>query len=431
MDGRETTQGRRRVLLLCNYNPHGEGTIVDHIRAFTQYSRFDYFILSNLGDLPEALDLGRFDALVFHYSLIACYDNYISPAARRRIREFRGFKAAFVQDDYRWIDDTVNALAYFRIHALFPLVGQDIMDAVYSPHRLRGVRRETVLAGYVPAQLVERAVKPLHERSLDVVYRARTVPAWVGSHGLQKWQIAARFGDDAPKYGLRVDLSCREQDRIFGEAWIDFLASSRATLGTESGASVCDFSGDIQRKVERHLSRFPDDDFDTLKELYFKDSDGRLMMNVISPRCFEAAALRTLLILYEGRYSGVLVPWRHYVPLKRDHSNMEEVARILKDPQRTQAIVDCAYEEIARNDAYSYAAMVRLVDRVMDEEWSASLLAAERPYAHDEFDELVRRHVASRIPPEPRPTGLRRAWRMLPEGLRSTLRPLLGKVLGF
>ena len=430
MAGSETTPGRRRILLLCNYNPQAEGTIADHIEAFTRYSRFDYFILSNLGDLPAALDLGRFDALVFHYSLIACYDNYISPAARRRIREFGGFKAAFVQDDYRWIDDTVNAFAYFRIHALFPLTGPAIMDAVYPPHRLRGVRRETVLAGYVPARLLDRPVKPLRERTVDVVYRARALPAWVGSHGLQKWQIAARFAEDAPKHGLRVDLSCREEDRIFGEAWIDFLASSRATLGTESGASVCDFSGDIQRKVERHLAQYPDDDFETLRDLYFKDIDGKLMMNVISPRCFEAAALRTLLVLYEGEYSGVLFPWRHYVPLKRDHSNMEEVARILRDPAAAQAIVDRAFEEIASNEAYSYAGMVGLVDRVMDEEWRDSLVPASRPYTHDEFDELVRRHVASRIAAEPGASGLKRVWRMLPQGLRSTVRPLLGRMLG-
>ena len=421
----------RKVLLLCNYNPKGEGTIVDHINAFPQFSRFDYFILSNLGDLPEALDLSRFDALVFHYSLIACYDNYISPTARKRIRDFQGFKAAFVQDDYRWIDDTVNALAYFRIHALFPLAGPEIMDAVYSPARLRGVRRETVLAGYVPAGLLERTVKPLRERSVDVVYRARALPAWVGSHGLQKWQIAERFAKDAPNYGLRVDLSCREGDRLFGEQWIEFLGGSRATLGTESGASVCDFTGDIQRKVERHLQQYPDEDFDTLRDLYFKDSDGKVMMNVISPRCFEAAALRTLLILYEGEYSGVLTPWRHYVPLKRDHSNMGEVAAILGDPVRAQEIVDRAYEEIASNEAYSYAAMVRLVDRVMDEEWSDALAPAAHPYSQPEFDEVLRQHLAARrATQEPAATGLKRLWRMLPEGFRGRVRPLLGKLLG-
>jgi len=377
---------RKKVLLLCNYYPGTAGAIMDHIHAFTKYSRNEYFTLSNMGDLPDWLDLSRFDALVFHYSLVACYDSYISPAGRKRIREFNGFKAAFVQDDYRWINDTVNAFAYMKIHALFPLTAPAIMDQVYSPDRLPGVRKETVLAGYVPEDLLNFPVKPFAERPVDVAYRARKLPAWMGSHTLQKWQIAERFLQDAKRLDLNVDISCREEDRIYGDEWTSFIANSKATLGTESGASICDFSGDIQRNVEAHLAKYPDDDFATLNKLYLGDEDNRIIMNVISPRCFEAAALRTLMILYEGDYSGVLVPWRHYVPLQRDHSNMEEVAALLRDPARAQKIIDCAYEEIARNEKYSYASMVKLVDSVMEEEWKPGLVGAICSYSQDEFD---------------------------------------------
>lgn len=378
-----------KILLLCHFYPGAAGAIIDHIQAFRKFSKNEYFVLSNLGDLPPWLDLSCFDALVFHYSLIACYDNYISPTARKQIREFGGFKAAFVQDDYRWINDTVDALAFMRIHALFPLAGPEIIDAVYSPQKLPGVRKETVLAGYVPEHLVGLAVKPLRERPMDVAYRARKLPAWMGSHTLQKWQIAERFLADAQRIGLTVDISCREEDRIYGEPWTEFVSGCKATLGTESGASICDFTGDIQRKVEAHVKDNPDADFETLKRLYFEKEDGRIMMNVISPRCFEAAALRTLMILYEGHYSGVLIPWRHFVPLKSDHSNMREVVEILRSPEQAQEIVDRAYREVALDERYSYAAMVRLVDRVMDEEYSPTMARGSGGYRPDEFDWLM------------------------------------------
>lgn len=376
---------KRRILLLCHYYPGAAGAIIDHIEAFRNYSENEYFILSNLGDLPPWLELSRFDALVFHYSLVACYDNYISPDGRARIRDFKGFKAAFVQDDYRWVDDTVNALAYMRIHALFPLAGADIIDAVYSPEKLPGVRKETVLAGYVPQSLVALEVPDYASRTRDVGYRARKLPAWMGSHTLQKWEIAERFSRDAARHELSTDISVREEDRIYGDQWIEFITNSRATLGTESGASVCDFTGEIQRKVEAHMARDPSAEFEVLRDLYFKDNDGKIMMNVISPRCFEAAALRTLMILYEGAYSGVLIPGRHYVPLKRDHSNMDQVVRVLRDPDKAQKIINQAYDEVARNHAYSYAAMVELVDRVMREEWSEALAPAQYPFGQCEF----------------------------------------------
>lgn len=380
----------RSVLLLCHFYPGAAGAIIDHIEAFRQFSQNEYFILSNLGNLPDWLELSRFDALVFHYSLIACYDNYISPEGRKRIRDFRGLKVVFVQDDYRWINDTVDALAYMRINVLFPLTNPEIMNEVYSPDKLPNVRKETVLAGYVPNALLKLDVKPFSERTLDVCYRARKLPAWMGSHTLQKWLIAERFSADAKQYGLKVDLSCREEDRIYGNAWVDFVANSRATLGTESGASVCDFTGQIQRNVEAHLQDHPDADFDVLRSLYFRDEDCRIMMNVISPRCFEAAALRTLMILYEGAYSGILKPWRHYIPLKTDHSNMDEVSRVLRSTSEAQKIIDQAYREVACNENYSYAAMVRLVDRVMDEEWSDALTPARNIFTSEEFAWLTK-----------------------------------------
>ena len=95
-------------------------------------------------------------------------------------------------------------------------------------------------------------------------------------------------------------------------------------LGVESGASVFDFTGEIQSKVEQYEKENPGADFYEIRDKFFKKEDGKISLNQISPRCFEAAALKTLMILYEGEYSGILVPWRHYVPLKKDHSNIRK-----------------------------------------------------------------------------------------------------------
>ena len=371
------------ILLLCQFDAWTASTIVEHIQAFPSYSQHRYYVLSNLGDLPTWLDLSRFDGIIIHYSLVACDDAFLGSDAKRRIREFNGFKAAFIQDDYRWINDTVNALAYLRVTAVFPLAGPDIIDLVYSPEKLPGVHRETVLTGYVPEALARRDVKPFAERPIDVGYRARKVPMWIGSHTLQKWQIADRFSADAPRFGLNVDISYREEDRIYGEAWVQFIANCKAMLGTESGASVCDFTGDIRRNVEAHVKQHPDASFEELRDLYFRDVDGKIMMNVISPRTFEAACLRTLMILYDGYYSGILKPWRHYVPLRRDHSNMDEVVAILRDPVRAQQVIDTAFQEIALNPAYTFRAMVQRIDEVI----AATFQATEERfgYSAEEF----------------------------------------------
>jgi hypothetical protein len=247
-----------------------------------------------------------------------------------------------------------------------------------------------VLAGYVPENLLHLDVPPIRDRPIDIGYRARKLPAWLGAHGQEKWQIAAGVQKDADRYHLRCDLSWEERDRIYGDRWINFLTNCKAVLGTESGSSVCDFTGEIQAATEAHLVREPSTSFDTLRDLYFKDVDRCLTINVISPRCFEAAALRTLMILYEGNYSGRLEPWRHYVPLRKDHGNMQDVVAVLNDPVEAQQIADRAYREVALNRDNWFESMVKQVDRAIEATFAADMRATNPFYTKRELARLGR-----------------------------------------
>ena len=64
----------------------------------------------------------------------------------------------------------------------------------------------------------------------------------------------------------------------------------------------------------------------------------------IAPRHFEAIGCGTTLVMYEGEFSGILKAGEHYVPLKRDHSNIEWV---------TGAVLDGIGEQISRR-AFDY-----------------------------------------------------------------------------
>ena len=137
-------------------------------------------------------------------------------------------------------------------------------------------------------------------------------------------------------------------------------------LGVESGASVTDFTGEIQKQVQNALHKDLNLTFRQLKEQFFHDQDGLIKMNQISPRCFEAAALRTVMVLYEGDYSNKLVPWRHYIPLKKDHSNMNEVIQILRDGNLCDTIAKNTYEEVALDPSNSYKQFIKFVDESID-----------------------------------------------------------------
>ena len=95
------------------------------------------------------------------------------------------------------------------------------------------------------------------------------------------------------------------------------------------------------------------------------------------------------MILYEGNYSGILEPWRHYVPLKKDHSNMAEVVAVLRDPSRLAEIVQCAYDEIALNPRYSFAAAVAAADAAIEAVLRPEMLSRAGPYGAQEFQQAT------------------------------------------
>jgi hypothetical protein len=360
----DTSVRRLDVLLLCDRPERIAATISDHIDAVVQISRHAVWLLPILGILPSKLDLDRFDVIVIHYTLMA-NDAGLSRDSRDRIARARALKAAFIQDEHRFVHRSIASFRELGVDVLFTCVPTPEIEKVYPQSALPGVRKVNVLTGYVNPALAGRAVSSFRDRPVDVGYRGRKVPAWLGDLGQEKLRIGRRFLSEASAYGLRCDIAYREEERLYGDDWIAFLTRCKAVLGVESGSSVFDFTGEIQQSVEAAVQRDPTVSYEELRDRYFAEHQHRVKLNQISPRCFEAAALRTLMILYEGEYSGILKAGRHYVPLRKDHSNMSEVAAILRDPERAEAIVETAYREIALNPAYSFQAHVRMVDDVL------------------------------------------------------------------
>src|SRR5205823_2870457 len=70
-------------------------------------------------------------------------------------------------------------------------------------------------------------------------------------------------------------------------------------------------------------------------------------------------------VLFEGRYSDVLTPWTHYLPLKKDFSNAREILAQLRDDAFVERLTARAYDDIVASGKYSYASFVRGVDELL------------------------------------------------------------------
>ncbi len=357
---------RFRVLLLADDDSGHADTVLDHIRGLAA-SRHDVTIYNPRG-IPRALllDLSLFDAVVIHYSIVLTSSHYLSDWFRERIMRFTGQKIVFVQDEFRWVDRQVAEMQRLGIDVLFSCVPEKALPDVYGS-RLEGIEVRPTLTGYVPRRLVGLDVPRISDRRVDVGYRGRTLPYWLGRLAQEKRWIAEGFLEATRGSGLALDIGWAESERIYGPAWSAFLRSCRATLGTESGASIADHDGLAEAAVRSYVATRPEAGFDEVASAVLQPWEGNAVVNTISPRLLEAASFRTALVLFPGEYAGTVEAGRHYLSLEKDFSNVGDIVEALRDHALLQRITDAAYDDLVESGVYGEAVLTSALDAVLDE----------------------------------------------------------------
>jgi hypothetical protein len=119
--------------------------------------------------------------------------------------------------------------------------------------------------------------------------------------------------------------------------------------------------------VEKAIKEKPDITYEEIFMRYLAEHEGKVIMNQISPRIFEAITLRTALVLFEGEYSGIIKPDIHYISLKKDFSNIDEVLGKLLDDSYLEKLTTRAYTDIVKSGLYSFKQFIQDFDKFLAE----------------------------------------------------------------
>ncbi|MBL8671810.1 MAG: hypothetical protein JNK11_14225, partial [Alphaproteobacteria bacterium] len=118
----DTSGAPRQVLLLHAESARHIGTVAAHIQALATGSRHRVVDLDCAAAARQPLDLQAFDVIVFHYSIVIALPAYLPPAFFARLAAFGGPKLLFIQDEYRWVDRTAEAIRDLGISVVFTLL---------------------------------------------------------------------------------------------------------------------------------------------------------------------------------------------------------------------------------------------------------------------------------------------------------------------
>jgi hypothetical protein len=367
--------GRLNILMLYDDHSTFTSTVREHLESFAAYSRHSFhYMPATSTPIPSSesfdIDLSIFDAIIVHYSVRLSLPDFLQARIAAKIERFHGLKFLFIQDEYETTETArswMERLGFDIVYTCVPPAGREY---VYPAHRLPRIEFRSTLTGYVPLDsAIDNYALPIEARSVRIAYRGRMLPYRYGTLGWEKYRIGVDVKRMAEERGISVDIEVDDCKRIYGSDWYRFLGSARATLGTESGSNVFDFDGSVASRINEMLAADPETPFKKVFDEVLAPLEPRIRMNQISPKIFEAARLRTALILFEGEYSGIIKPYEHYLPLRSDYSNIDEVLAALEDIPRLQAMTDRVYRDLITSGKYSYQAFVRGIDADIESRW--------------------------------------------------------------
>lgn len=371
----------RRILMLYYWddrNPTMRPAIRQHLQVLDNSAERHHLLYHNVAyGVPGWLKLIGFDAVILHTTLLCYRWSSLFPKVQKDLAWLRAcdcLKIAMPQDEYdhseildEWLSDLNVAIVCSNFDERF--------RSVLYPRMHMRARFLKCLTGYIDmanAATCQVKSRPMAERPLDIVYRAAHLPYWFGSQGQLKHEIATIVDRRARELGMACDISTRDQDAITGNNWYDFLASGRTIIGCESGSSVLDTRGGIQAQIRAWLAQNPNLTFaEVCKKLPAGWDEYRFF--ALGPRHLEAIVTRTCQVLIEGDYDGVLRPDRHYLSLRRDFGNLDEILHKIKDHALLETIANRAYEDVFESKKYTYGELARVLD--------AELAAAPRQSA--------------------------------------------------
>ena len=365
---REYKFTRKRIGVLYDKNSNHVFTIKNYLDMFQRYSRHQMEYVPATGN-EECGEKGLedFDAVIIFYSIRVCFESHLSASYDNALVKYKKHKILMTQDDYDMTEVTRKAIERLGIQTELTVVPDFSIPKVYTKSRFPDVVFFNVLTGYISEEMSQNdSTVPIADRKIFIGYRGRDIGFWYGNLGRDKMEIGIKMKKICQERGIPIDIEWTADKRIYTDKWLKWMSSCKATLGTESGSNIYDEYGVIKKNVEKELEDNPDATYEEIFDKYLKDYEGKIVTNALSPKMFEAISLKTVLIMYEGYYSGILKADQHYIALKKDFSNIDDVLNKLQNDKFLQEFADKAYLDIVLNEKLTYKWLLSFIDDCID-----------------------------------------------------------------
>jgi hypothetical protein len=213
-------------------------------------------------------------------------------------------------------------------------------------------KSKLLIAPHALNEKIYRPYKEHYHRPIDIGFIGDRYSYAIGD--IERTELADHFSQNSMRQKLTMDIRLGRKLRIPRGEYVEFLNSTRGTIGAESGTYYLEKTDRTQKEVEAFLSRHSKATFDEVYEKFFKNYTNPVNGKAISSRHFEPIGTKTCQILLEGNYNGILEPNTHFISLNKDYSNMDEVLERFADRDYVRTMVGDTYEYVLDNHTHQH-----------------------------------------------------------------------------
>lgn len=354
-----------KVLVLHGLVHASRVTTLQHTLSFSRHlNGCEVTYVHGLGLVGGDAVKGNFDLAIVTYELAGLRNTPFWKVVRDRIRpllERSRIRVLMPQDDYSscaYLDD-------FAVECEFNFVFTPLtrdLHMLYPRATAQGITFHEAFTGYWEESTslpIGDFRIPFEERSVDLGQRVRHLPPQLGPAAQRKGELAIRFAAQASDAGFTCDVSTRDSDVLIGSDWWKFLGNTKFTVGRLGGASIADPRGRLAAKVRQLQLRKPKITYGEIAVRLKTASLPQGDFTAISPRLFECAAMGVCQILERAHYFNDFEPWREYIPLDPNMSNLDEVFNVMRDQDQCREIASQAEKSLITSGRFTYRQFIR------------------------------------------------------------------------
>lgn len=381
-----------RSLVLTLFYPARVSYYDDWLDGFKKSTDFNADVF-NIFPKNASQDLKK---IINNYDLIillhACTsDTLLYVNGIKEILQNRSNKVlAFVGNEYNhpglFLSDKIKFLQSIEVDYIATQLPIDAGNWVYQKSDAKIIE--------MPHALNPSIFKPINNynnRFIDIGMRSYRYPAFLGDNDRNRLvDFFSQIKD------LKID--CNQEKRLSRDHWVQFLNNSKAVIATEAGSYYLEHDDAIVSKIKKYVlsinkgitfsshtplrriisslpykfkkvlkkifsSGFVQDETLLFEKLSFEEIYPRFFekspkcpyhSKAISSRHFDAIGTKTVQIMFEGFYNGILEKNTHYISLKHDLSNINEALEIFKDLTYCTKMINETYDFVIENHTFEH-----------------------------------------------------------------------------